>query len=55
MYLRARKYDLFTARQTSERVADSDPRLFALKSRIQPIARCEHHSGPMNRWIERLR
>jgi hypothetical protein len=53
MYLRARKYDLFTAWQSAEHFTDSEPRHLADERRIP--YRCELHSGPMNRWIERLR
>jgi hypothetical protein len=53
MYLRARKYDLFTAGHAAEHFADSGPEYF-VDERRKPY-RCELYSGPMNRWIERLR
>jgi hypothetical protein len=53
MYLRAKNYDPFTARPTAEHFADSRPEQSA-DERHMPH-RCELHSGPMNRWIERLR
>jgi hypothetical protein len=53
IYLKARNYNLFTARQTAELFAESEPEQLAGKQRMP--YRCELHSGPMNRSIERLR